>query len=116
MLIAKDFAILRGVQASARASHPLARKPLRVATLLNEALFGELGHALLHRKTVFIEDEGHDWAWENGRFRYFTRIADVADVLVVFESAEVFFCTQCGAEKTALAAECVSCGAAGLAG
>ncbi|HBP6378449.1 TPA: hypothetical protein L6A07_25005 [Pseudomonas aeruginosa] len=111
MLLAKDFIILRGVKASGCVSHPLNRKPVRVATMLDEAKFNEHGHGLIHMKTVFLEDELHDWTWDKGRFRYFTRVADVADVLVVFELDEVFFCTQCGAQKSSLSAECPTCSA-----
>lgn len=110
MDIAKDYIILRGIQANGRVSHPLDRKPVKVATLLDEGRFNELGHALLHNKTVFLEDQWHDWTWEDGRFRYFTRVAEVADVLVVFEMGEVFFCTECGGKKATLADPCAACG------
>lgn len=110
MQIAKDFLILRGIQANGRVSHPLERKPVRVATLLDEELFNCNGHSLQHNRTVFLEDQMHDWSWENGRFRYFTRVTDVADVLIVYELGDVYFCTQCGAKKEALNAQCGSCG------
>lgn len=27
----------------------------------------------------------HDWDWNNGQFRYYTRVAEVADVLIVYK-------------------------------
>jgi hypothetical protein len=108
MLLATDFIIMRGVQASGRVSHPLDRKPIRVATILAEDLFNNLGHALIHKKTVFLEDYMHDWNWNNGLFRYYTRVAEVADVLVVFAEKEVVFCSQCGAKKASLTGACTN--------
>ncbi len=82
-LKAVDFEILRGVEANGRIALELARRPVRVATLLDEAGFME-GHFLVHNKTVFLEDRVHDWNWTAGKFRYYTRIAQRADVLVVY--------------------------------
>lgn len=110
MQIAKDFLILRGIKADGRVSHALERKPLKVATLLDEEQFNRNGHGLLHNRTVFLEDQMHDWAWENGRFRYFSRVAGEADVLIVYEVTDVFFCPQCGGKKESLGAQCPSCG------
>ncbi len=110
MQIAKDFLILRGIKADGRVSHALERKPLKVATLLDEEQFNRNGHGLLHNRTVFLEDQMHDWAWENGRFRYFSRVAGEADVLIVYELGDVFFCTQCGGKKESLDTQCPSCG------
>ncbi|HBP1602276.1 TPA: hypothetical protein L5U90_003379 [Pseudomonas aeruginosa] len=110
MQIAKDFLILRGIKADGRVSHALERKPLKVATLINEELFNSNGHGLLHNRTVFLEDQLHDWAWENGRFRYYSRVAGVADVLIVYELDDVYFCTQCGAKTASLETQCASCG------
>lgn len=89
-LKALDFEILRGVEANGRIALELARRPVRVATLLDEAGFMD-GHFLLHNKTVFLEDRVHDWDWTAGKFRYYTRIAQHADVLVVYaaEMAEL---------------------------
>lgn len=84
MFKAVDFQILRGVQANGRIRIPLARKPVRVATLINEAEF-ERDHLLIHNRTVFLEDALHDWNYEDGFFRYYTRVAEVADVVVVFQ-------------------------------
>ena len=52
MQIAKDFLILRGIKADGRVSHALERKPLKVATLLDEEQFNRNGHGLLHNRTV----------------------------------------------------------------
>lgn len=88
MLKALRFEILRGLEANGRISVPLAEKPVRVATMINETAFNE-DHYLIHNRTVFLEDRLHDWNWEDGRFRYYTRVATVADVLVVYEIADV---------------------------
>ena len=88
MLKATDFQILRGVKASGLIQIPLERQPIRVATLMDEKAFNE-DHYLIHLKTVFLEDRMHDWEWRDGLFRYYTRVADVADVLVVYETEEV---------------------------
>ncbi len=86
-LIAKDYEILRGVEANGRKFIPLPRKPVRVATVIDEELFRRLGGALVHNQTVFLEDRRHDWDWSAGKFRYYTRVAERADVLVVYELA-----------------------------
>jgi hypothetical protein len=83
MLKATEFEILRGLQSNSRITIPLERKPVRVATLLNEAAFAEQ-HVMEHLKTVFFEDRVHDWDWSEGKFRFYSRIAGPADVLVVF--------------------------------
>lgn len=89
-----DHTILRDTPVSAQIKHRLDRKPLRVATLLDEATFLKLGHLLQHNKTVFFEDRFHDWNYipvdesnpmGPGDFYYYTRIALRADVLLVFE-------------------------------
>ena len=84
-LFALDYEILRGVEANGRKSLELARQPKRVATMINEEKFRELGNAMVHNATVFLEDRMHDWNWRNGQFRYYTRVAEKADVLVVYE-------------------------------
>lgn len=99
MLIATDYEILRNVKADGRSlGIPVDRKPIRVATLLNESRFMETGAALIHHDTVFLEDRNHDWDYRSGRFRYFTRIAKVADVVLIFAETEIpgFYCEQCG--------------------
>ncbi len=88
MLKATKFEILRGVKASGLISIPLAVKPLRVCTLINEEEFNN-GHFLIHHKTVFFEDQTHDWNYSNGNFRYYTRVAMVADVVIVYECEDV---------------------------
>lgn len=88
MIKATDYEILRGIAANGRVSIHLQRKPVKVATLINEAAFLD-GQFLIHHHTVFLEDQFHDWTWENGKFRYFTRVAQQADVLIVYETADV---------------------------
>lgn len=82
---ALDFEILRDVEANGLLTIDLPRKPVRVATMINEALFEQTGHTLQHQRTVFLEDKYHDWDWKDGKFRYYTRVAKRADVLVVYE-------------------------------
>lgn len=95
MLVATEYQILRGVVAG---GPPLlvGREPIRVATLINEARFIEQGSALLHRVTVFLEDQHHDWTWRDGKFRYFSRVAAKADVVLVYAEMETRFCAMCG--------------------
>ena len=86
--------ILRDIPASGQVRHRLERKPVRVATMLDEVAFIEQGNHLRHNSTVFLEERIHDWDYNPvdqsqpngpGDFRYYTRIAQRADVLVVFE-------------------------------
>lgn len=88
MIKALRYEILRGLEANGRKWVPMAEKPVRVATLLNEADFLE-DQVLRHNRSVFLEDANHDWQHRfvdgQGRFSYYTRIASIADVLVVYE-------------------------------
>ena len=88
-----DHIILRDIEANGRVGHRIERKPVRVATMLNEKLFTSLGNCLVHNTTVFLEDSVHDWYFVPldranpngpGDFCYYTRIALRADVLLVF--------------------------------
>lgn len=88
MLKATDYEILRGVKPSGRINIPLARQPVRVATLIDEHAFIR-DQFLVHHRTVFLEDRIHDWDWSDGQFRYYTRVADVADILVVYAFEDV---------------------------
>lgn len=87
---ATKFIILRDVEVGMK-YHQLDAslgKPKIVATLLNESLFNE-DNMLIHNRTVFLEDFVHDWNYDSqGRFRYYTRIAEKADVLIVYEWEE----------------------------
>lgn len=115
MLKALRYEILRNITASCRLSVPLAEKPVRVATLLNESLFLE-DQVMTHLCSVFLEDRTHDWCWSDasgeGRFRYYSRIAEAADVLVVYEIDDKYvpspaphmFCTETGRQLTPSAA------------
>lgn len=89
-----DHIILRDIPADGKVRHRLERKPVRVATMLNEAKFVEQGNNLVHNSTVFLEDRVHDWDYNPvnrdepngpGDFRYYTRVALRSDVLIVFE-------------------------------
>lgn len=86
-LVATDFIILRDIKASGLIKIPMERKPVRVGTLLNEAKFLE-NKELKHWETVFFEDYVHDWNWDAGVFRFYTRIAEKADVVVAFAVEE----------------------------
>lgn len=88
MLKATDYEILRSVKANGLVQIPLERQPVRVATLLDEKTFNE-DQYLIHHQTVSLEDRVHDWDWRSGQFRYYTRVADVADVLVVYQIEDV---------------------------
>ena len=89
-LQAKDYEILRGVQANGRIKLPLARQPVRVATLIDEEEFLK-DKLLVHNRTVFLEDRFHDWDYSQGQFTYYSRVAQVADVLVVYELVRVAY-------------------------
>lgn len=82
---ATRFVILRGVQVNGYVD--LAERPARVCTLINETAFNE-DHLLVHNRTVFFEDHLHDWRWTNGRLKYYSRVATVADVVAVYEETE----------------------------
>src|SRR5471030_1956372 len=104
MLKATRFLILRGVKNGGKYMTPVAEKPLRVATLLDEWSFGALGCAMLHLKTVFFEDRVHDWDCTRGQFRYYSRVCEpgeTMDVLLVYEEREVTYCPECGREAGA---------------
>jgi hypothetical protein len=88
MLKAIEYEILRGVKASGMIKIPLPRQPVRVATLINEEEFNR-DQFMVHHKSVFLEDKMHDWDWRAGEFRYYTRIAEEADVLVVYKIEDV---------------------------
>lgn len=85
-LKAVDFEILRNVVGGSTVA--LAREPIRVATLIHEADFMK-EHLLVHHKTVFLEDRMHDWDWSNGKLRYYSRVAGLASVLVVYAEESV---------------------------
>lgn len=87
MKIATDYVILRGIEANERACVPLERKPLRIATIIDGDLF-ERFPVLDHNETVFLEDRNHDWRHDNGQLRYYSRIAEKADVVAVFAQEE----------------------------
>jgi hypothetical protein len=103
MLIATEFTILRGIVASGLISHDVPKRPIRVATMIDEKAFVESGHKLVHNETVFLEDFVHDWNWSAGKFRYYTRISESSDVLLIYAEQELIpaekstsFCGQCG--------------------
>lgn len=57
----------------------LARSPYRIWTLPGEtdkAKPPALPIALAHGKDAFLEDKIHDWAWQAGKLKYFSRVSD----------------------------------------
>lgn len=103
MLRAVEFEILRGLQAGSRDWLPLGRLPVRVATMIDEPLFLEEKN-LIHLRTVFLEDRMHDWEWRNGQFRYFSRVGEVNDVVIVYRLDDVRYDPDTG-EPTVVATE-----------
>ena len=88
MLKATEYEILRNVKADGRIKIALARQPVRVATIMDEAAFSR-DQLMIHNRTVFLEDRVHDWDWRDGQFRYYTRVSECADVLVVYAVEDV---------------------------
>jgi hypothetical protein len=82
---ATRYKILRGIEANSRKQILLTEKPIRVATLIDEQNFLDRDGEMVHNQNVFLEDRTHDWDWRDGKFSYYTRIAEVADVLLVYE-------------------------------
>lgn len=100
MLKALRYEILRNIKASGTIKIPLTERPVRVATMLDEARFNE-DQLLIHNTTVFLEDALHDWNWKDGQFRYYTHVAERADVLIVYEMDSKYtppakFCAESG--------------------
>ncbi|WP_455233074.1 hypothetical protein [Geopseudomonas aromaticivorans] len=109
MMIAKDFLILRDILPGGSRSYTVPRKPIYVCTLVSVEKFEASGHALQQFKTVHIEDAQHDWSWYDGQLRYFPGSHEPADVVVVYEVSEVFFCTECGAPSPVMGEVCDDC-------
>lgn len=87
MLVAKEYEILRGVIASPRFKTPLARKPLRVAYLMDEDDLVKSGGVLRHHHNVFLDERLHDWDHLNGQFTYYSHAVEpnaAVDVVVVY--------------------------------
>ena len=86
---ATKFIVLRGVKSSGRTWLQLDASlgmPKIVATLYDEQRFQELEHDIRHNDGCFLEDYIHDWNYlSDGRFSYYSRVAEEADVLVVYE-------------------------------
>ena len=86
MKLPKRFEILRRVDNSSRSQTPLAERPKQVWTLLNEAMFNEIG--LKHWYSAFIEDPIHDWDWRDGVLYFYGHSGepgDKHDLVVVYE-------------------------------
>lgn len=85
--IAVEYEILRNVKASGLVTAAtLTRKPMVVATIIDEEAFLKCGE-MIHNETVFFEDRYHDWNCSSaGELRYYSRVAEFADVLVVYKT------------------------------
>ncbi len=75
------------MEATSRKVVPLELQPVLVATLIDEEMFLQSGGNLTLSRSVFLEDRFHDWDWDAGKFSYYTRVVDRADVVVVYELA-----------------------------
>lgn len=109
MLIATEFQVLRGVTSCAKTTHAVERKPERVVMLLDEDRFQKMGCGLIHHRTVFFEDEMHDWAWAEGQLRYFGRSNGAVDLLLIYQTGTIRFCPNCGVKQADTGA-CGDCG------
>lgn len=99
MLFATNFVILRDFPAHGRGRGPLEREPERLVTMIDEELFKSSGHAIIHGETGYLESRGNDWDWHNGVLRYFTRTAETATLIAIYETVEIEryrFCPECG--------------------
>jgi hypothetical protein len=111
---ATDYDIIRNAPSDPRIRIPCARKPIAVMTLMNESRFTELNGGLLHGDSVLIEDEVHDWNWDNGNLRYYSRMVHVANIVAVYAEDNVArtdfaFCPHCGVKQHSVATECHAC-------
>lgn len=84
-----DYVVVRGVTPGPKGIVVCPRgEPLRVLTLLNEAEFLK-DHEPVHLRNVFFEDAMHDWSYANGKLRYYSRIGECNDIVLVYGEAEV---------------------------
>lgn len=87
-----DYVILRNIMPCGRTKLDCPRgRPLRVATLLDEASFME-SKQLQHNKNVFLEDYVHDWNIAEDKLLYYSRVRvhedEGNDVILVYEFSE----------------------------
>lgn len=87
-----DYEILRGVPVGNPEGLPHRRKPMLIASLLDEAKFKRTG-LLTHRDSAYIEERGHTWFFHEAlaKLCYFSRKVLVGDVVVVYSFEQ----TQC---------------------
>jgi hypothetical protein len=113
MLRATDFIILRKVVSDPRINLSVEREPIAVATLMNEKRFIETKGALIQRDTIFIEDKIHDWNWIDGKFRYFSRVVGVSDIVLIYAQEDgpaiCNFCPYCGVKQGPNSMQCHVC-------
>jgi hypothetical protein len=79
------YEIIRDWPVSGLVGKPVADKPLKVATMMNDEAFLATGCELIHNQTVFLEDQFSDWQWKEGQLYYYSRVCEVGDVLLVYE-------------------------------
>jgi hypothetical protein len=112
MLIALKFEILRQVTSNGTHRIPMQSKPVRVGTLIDESAFLNTGGGLTHNKSVFLEEQFHDWMWSDGYFTYYSRVAEIADVVIAYEVVDRVECRHCSTtyDKIDRKTPCTGCG------
>lgn len=84
--IPKRYTILRQVVNDYKVAAEMPEKPVQVWTLIDEEKFNQIG--LKHWESAFMEDRGHDWDWQEGRFRFYGHSGargEIHDLIIVFE-------------------------------
>jgi hypothetical protein len=84
-VLPKDYEITRAVN-NATIGTFMLRKPIQVWTLIDLDLFLTAG--LEHNKSAFLEDQHHDWTWEDQYFHFYGhsgRRYDIHTLILVYE-------------------------------
>lgn len=90
MQMLKRYEILKNVKSCSQTPVALPEEPVMVATVIDEADL-RVTLSIRNGRNAHIEDRMHDWDWNKGKFRFYPRVNDVCDVLVVYEFTEVRF-------------------------
>lgn len=89
------FERIDNVPFGAPSKYRLNEEPQCVAMILDADLFERSGHILIHNKTVFMEDRGHDWMWVGNGIRYLSRLGSGScSILVIYEIEKVALSLQ----------------------
>jgi hypothetical protein len=101
-LYAKSYIFLRDIVAPVN-DIVVQNKPETVALLLTTEFLFVKDPLLLHHKTVFFEDELHDWSWHSSRFNYHgTASLSASTLVLIYETVRIpvyrnpNFCMHCG--------------------